>query len=84
MKKSRQFVLTTLVAALSFIHCSNATEPVQDDNENTVVTEIPAVFKNFTGNVKVSLDGDFIVLQTDNLPNHPSPYFNTSDSRYEA
>jgi len=84
MKKPLQLVLTTLVAALSFIHCSNATEPAPEDNDNAAVTEIPAVFKNFTSNVKVSLDGDFIVLQTDDLPNHPSPYFSASDSRYEA
>jgi hypothetical protein len=84
MKKSLHLVLTALVTTLSFIHCSNATEPEQDENDTTTSAEIPAVFKNFTGNVKVSLDGDFIVLQTDDLPNHPSPYFNTSDSRYEA
>jgi hypothetical protein len=84
MKKSLQLVLATFVSAFSFVHCTNATEPTPDDSDNTVVTEIPAVFKNFTSNVKVSLDGDFIVLQTDDLPNHPSPYFNTGDSRYEA
>jgi len=84
MKKALHCILTAGVAALSFIHCSNATEPEQDDNDTTTPAEIPAVFKNFTNNVKVSLDGDFIVLQTDDLPNHPSPYFSASDSRYEA
>lgn len=84
MKKSIHLVFATLLAALSFIYCSNATEPAQENNNSTLVTEIPTVYKNFASNVKVSLEGDFIVLQTDDLPNHPSPYFSTSDSRYEV
>lgn len=84
MKKSLPLIGCTLVAALGFMQCSSATEPEQNDNDSTASTEIPTVFKNFSSSVKISLDGEFIVLQTDDLPNHPSPYFDPGDSRYEA
>ncbi len=84
MTNPRRFACAALVAALCFMQCSkNTTEPDRDD-EDTVATEIPAVFKNFTSNVQVSLDGDYVVLETDDVPNHPSPYFGASDARYEA
>jgi hypothetical protein len=34
--------------------------------------------------VQVSIQGDTVVLVTDGLPNHGSPYWPTSDPRYEA
>lgn len=83
MKRKPLYVGAALAAIIGMIACSNATEPEQND-DNTTATEIPAVFKTFTSNVKVSLDGDYVVLQTDDVPDHPSPYFGTSDSRYEG
>ena len=46
--------------------------------------ELPALFQNFTDNVNAYVDGDFIVIETDDVPNHNSPYFQATDSRYEA
>jgi hypothetical protein len=45
---------------------------------------LPAVFEQFTDEVDVYLEGNTVVLQATSVPNHSSPYFNTSDSRYEA
>lgn len=77
---SKLFVL--LATAVGVINCSNSTEP--EPAATTTTAEIPAVFKNFTSNVKVSVSGDYVVLQTDDLPNHPSPYFGAGNSKYEA
>jgi len=45
---------------------------------------VPAVFATFTNGVEVSRDGNYIVLHTTNVPDHKSPYFATTDSRYTA
>jgi hypothetical protein len=47
-------------------------------------SELPAVFQKFTDNVNVYVEGNFIVIETDNIPDHGSPYFNQTDTRYEA
>ena len=48
------------------------------------ITNLPATFKKFTDDVQVSMDGAFIVLKSNGVPNHKSPYFERADSRYEA
>ena len=50
----------------------------------TTSSEIPAQYKKFSGDVQVALDGAFVVLTATGVPNHKSPYFSTSDARYEA
>ncbi len=52
---------------------------------STTNTTLPDVFKNkFSSAVTVYVDGDFIVLKSTAIPNHKSPYFSKTDSRYEA
>jgi hypothetical protein len=45
---------------------------------------LPAAFKKFLNNVQVSVEGDFVVLKSNGVPPHPSPYFARADSRYQA
>jgi len=45
--------------------------------------DLPALFGHFLASVEISLDGDQVVLRTDDVPNHPSPYFGVGDARYE-
>ncbi|CAN5325714.1 hypothetical protein BH10BAC4_BH10BAC4_19530 [soil metagenome] len=57
--------------------------------DNTTPTNpnanVPDVFtKKFSSSVTVYVDGDNIVLKSNAIPNHKSPYFATSDNRYEA
>jgi len=42
----------------------------------------PDPFASFSNNVEVSIEGDFVVLRSDGLPGHVSPYFDPSDPRY--
>lgn len=82
--KNSALLAVLVTTAVGVIHCSNSTEPEQMDDTTNTSTEIPAVFKNFTSTVKISVSGDDIVLQTDDLPNHPSPYFGVGNAKYEA
>ena len=47
-------------------------------------TTVPDVFKKFSSSVTIYVDGSFVVLKSNGIPNHKSPYFGTSDSRYEG
>lgn len=67
----------------SVLACSNDDTTV-DDMDDDIDTEIPELFQRFTDNVSVSVDGGFIVIVTDDIPNHPSPYFETNNPLYEA
>ena len=44
----------------------------------------PARLDVFTDDVTVSMDGDMLVVESTGVPDHGSPYFSTSDARYEA
>jgi hypothetical protein len=39
---------------------------------------------SFGSTVNRYQDGDFMVVETNDIPNHKSPYFGSGDSRYEA
>lgn len=67
---------------LSFSCKKNDPSPTTTTTTNTT---LPDVFsKKFTSTVTVYVDGDFIVLKSTAIPNHKSPYFSKTDSRYEA
>lgn len=55
--------------------------PRQSGN-NAQPGDLPKIFEKFTDNVEIYRDGNNIVLSTDDIPNHPSPYFSRNDSRY--
>lgn len=71
------FFLALLVSTLS---CSDD----EGDSPAEEIGEVPAIYQRFTDNVTLYVEGDYLVVETDDLPNHPSPYFSQSDSRYEA
>ncbi len=45
---------------------------------------IPSMYQKFGSAVTVRLDGDMVVLTSNGVPDHPSPYFGVGDPRYEA
>jgi hypothetical protein len=54
-------------------------------SDPTPTTVLPEVFTNkFSSAVSMYVDGSSIVLKSNAIPNHKSPYFAANDSRYEA
>lgn len=56
------------------------------DNATTTTSSatLPDVFKKFNTTVTISVEGNYVVLKSNAVPDHKSPYFATTDSRYEA
>lgn len=71
-----------LSLTLIFLACQQDEITTEINGDST--TNVPEVFKKFSTNVEVYVEGNYIVLKSNNIPNHKSPYFNASDSRYEA
>jgi hypothetical protein len=45
---------------------------------------LPVGYEHFTSAVNLWVDGAYVVIQANAVPDHKSPYFATSDPRYEA
>jgi hypothetical protein len=71
----------TLIVAMAACSAS-ATEATA--NNSTGNAAVPDFYKNFSSAVTVSVDGDYVVLKSNGVPDHKSPYFPKSSSQYEA
>jgi hypothetical protein len=57
----------------------------KDDPSPSSSTSVPTVFSTkFSSTVTITMDGENIVLKSNGVPNHKSPYFAKTDGRYEA
>ncbi len=85
----KSYLIAVVTAALVSLRCGEAPNPTtpedsQTDNSGTSNDEIPAVFDQFISSVSVTLDGDMVVLQSQGVPNHASPYWGVGNTLYEA
>lgn len=70
--------------------CSKKESPTQPSTSDTTSTKdttakgLPAGYEKFRSGTNVYLDGEWIVIETNDIPDHKSPYFGSADSRYEA
>lgn len=67
------------MATLFLFACNNDEEDPDYTKGNTSIEVIKDKFYN---GVDVSVDGDFLVIKTTNVPDHKSPYFTSGDANY--
>lgn len=74
-------ILAVILAffAILIYSCSDSSSTTTTTNQS-----LPAVFSKFSSAVSISVDGDYVVLTTHDRPNHPSAYFPTTDTLYQA
>ena len=91
MKKVSFFFPSVIISLVFFLlTCQKdvgtltSDDPSQSTNTNGTNENLPSVFDKFSEEVIIYLDNDFVVLESNNIPDHKSPYFDQSDSRYEA
>jgi hypothetical protein len=70
--------------AFGVLACSTDSVVSIDDGPEGVSVDITPILSQFGSEVEVSIDGDVVVLRSNGVPNHVSPYFDQSDSRYAA
>ncbi len=70
-----------LFAVLLLAGCSGTeSSAVQAD----LPEDAPTAFSQFQNDVNVFVEGDYIIVESTGVPNHGSPYFDTSSSQYES
>lgn len=91
MRRAMGLWTATLAASLAACGGSGVTTPAAAaDGGGTsggtgggaASADLPAVFAKFSDAVDVSLDGDWVVIRSTGVPEHPSPYFDPGDPRY--
>lgn len=67
---------------LLFIACGNDDSGTTDNDDDNPVIELHSAFADFdTDNVTIMLDGDQVVIESNGLPNHTSPYWSNTTER---
>jgi len=72
--------LSILVACAAFIACKKSSS----STTSTTNLPLPAMYSKFNSSIQVYTEGNFVVIKTNSVPDHKSPYFATTDARYEA
>lgn len=73
--------ITLLVGTTLILSCKK--DAVTTTTGGTT-TAVPEVFKKFNTAVTISIEGNYVVLKSNGIPDHKSPYFATSHAQYEA
>lgn len=64
--------------------CDNQEAQTLQTCGTDVADDVPAFFSTYFRCVEATVDGDDVVLWTDDLPPHPSPYYETSHPNWVA
>ncbi len=73
--------LMIFITACSKTDDSGTVTPTTTNNATTMQT----AFSGYgASNVTVTVEGNFLVVKSTGIPDHKSPYFTTTDARYEA
>ena len=87
------FLLLFLLPPIVMMSCDSATAALEETNDTGAPdttpnpgtsADLPAVFSQFSSAIEAYLEGDVVVLKSNGVPDHSSPYFTASDNRYEA
>ncbi|MFT6857186.1 MAG: hypothetical protein ACJA0X_003174 [Cyclobacteriaceae bacterium] len=82
--KITKYGLAILVASTLWISCSNDDDEVitEDTTVDPTTTELPSAYAAFNAdNTTIMLDGEEVVIETNGLPNHTSPYWSNTTAR---
>ena len=88
-KMNFKFLAVVAIVALIITSCksdddSNDTDDMQDNMGETYCNPTLAFDEFNSGSVTISFDGDDVTIEATGLPNHTSPYWDTSNSLYIA
>ena len=74
------------IGLLLAIIFSTGCKKSDDNNEETVTTTVPDVYKKVYGASEIYIQGDYVIFKSGGLPDHKSPYYNntTWQNKYEA
>ena len=75
----KRITIMFVAAAFCFVQ-----QGCKKSDNNTASVEVPAIYKKIYGATSITNDGTYITIQTNGVPDHPSVYYPTSNSLYQA
>ena len=85
---------TLITLGVSLVACASGVTGPEDqglaasgqssDSASSDGVDVSVILGAFVDQVELSVEGDEIIIRSDNVPDHPSPYFPTTDPRHEA
>lgn len=84
MRKIQLSILSLLSLGFVGVSCgSDDSTAITDPETEETLTELPSAFNDFdTNNTTIMIDGSEIVIETNGLPNHTSPYWSSNHALY--
>jgi hypothetical protein len=77
MKSTLAMLALMLSCTLIFMGCGE-----DEPDDTTITTDLPAAFAEFdTDNLTIYIDGEEIVIESNGMPNHTSPYWSNTTAR---
>jgi hypothetical protein len=76
-----------LTAAVGVLACSSPVAPAAataDSSTSVAASNVPAIYTHFQPAVSITLDGATVVLRSNSVPDHKSPYWAAGNALYEA
>lgn len=67
-----KIIIPVFLTAICFVTACKKTTTTNNTTNNP---QVPAVFSKFSSTVTISTEGDYVVLKTNGLPDHKSPYY---------
>lgn len=87
MKKAKHLFILPLLVFIIFIACSNGDDSDVNETEEVEETnyDISSILTKFEGTgLSYAVNGNTVTFTTQDLPNHTSPYWPTTNVLYEA
>lgn len=83
----KQTFIATLLFSFVALSCKKDSSTSSGNNNNGGTTTLPDVFKKIYGATDMYVDGNYVVIKTNALPDHKSPYYQGTQwesIKYEA
>lgn len=82
MKKIIFLLVPVLAVFMTITSCKKSSSSTTTPPAGT--TTLPAMYSKFNTALQIYVEGNFVVIKSTGIPDHKSPYFQTTDPRYEA
>jgi hypothetical protein len=80
----RKLPVPLAVALAGALACASPTSPAAATSTTDNRSGLPSIYQKFATSVSIRQDGSTIVLTSNGVPDHKSPYFGVGNAMYEA
>lgn len=80
---SRKVFSGSLIVLFAFVVITSCKKS-STTGTSTPPATVPAMYSKFNASLQIYVEGNFVIIKSTGIPDHKSPYFQSTDARYEA